>query len=695
LLVLVILASTTLLVARQNDSSGRQQQAVQQSYDRRALLLSVLSLQQDIETGQRGYVLTADPHFLEPYWKAKPRIDSVLSELAGAWDDEPALAPQLHLLRRLSDARIAAADHVVALQRHGDVGGATSYIAAGQGKRIMDAMRATITRMDVTEHAQLDRRVALAREAALSAQRKSASLLVVLILLLAVATRIVARSIAERELAHGQAKDLAARQSAIFAAARDGIIVINASGSIESLNPAAAGMYGYTPDQLVRRDVGLLFEVAPDQGKVETFLKRLTRKKGTEQGRDDEFWGRRADGTTFPVEVSLSLVGLAGGPRFVAIVRDVTERKQIERMKTEFVSTVSHELRTPLTSIAGSLGLLAGGATGDLPGPAARLVTVARDNCQRLIRLINDILDVEKIESGKMRFDIIPVPLADLVEQAVEANGGFARTHDVRLVLVPLDPRAVVMADADALSQVLTNLIANAVKFSPEGKAVRISLTRLDRRYRISVADRGPGIPPEFRPRIFSKFAQADGSNTRRAGGTGLGLAIVREIVTRLGGTVGFEDREGGGTVFHVDLPSAQAVRKPAPVVEEEAGADLPLVLHIDDDPDIVRVTAEAFAGRARMRSVSSLSAARFLLSRERPDAILVDVALSDGSGLDLLAELRQRGDSTPILVFSAQEVERRAARGADAVLVKARATLDDLVAMTLKLADARGKAAA
>jgi PAS domain S-box-containing protein len=682
-LVVLLLAGTTLLLSGEFGRSQALRAEVRTSFERRANLQTMLSLHQDVEIGQRGYVITGDRRFLQPYSAARSRIGQEMARLTDSFGDTGTYQFDLAMIRALSAEKLRNDDQSIALRAQGRTAQAVELIAHGRGKPVMDSLRRLLGRLDGLERRQIEERTSAARAATLMTQRLSATFEIGLILLLALASSILGRSLADRNRALRRVQEMNARQAAVFAGAKDGIIVLNASGSIESLNPAAARMYQYPPNELVRRDVGILFEVAPDQGKLETFLKRLQRRSGSGPENTHEFSGRRSDGTTFPVEVSLSLVGIPEGPLYVAIVRDISERKQIEQMKTEFVSTVSHELRTPLTSIAGSLGLLAGGAAGALPSPAMRLVTVARDNCQRLIRLINDILDIEKIESGKMRFHITPVPLAPLLEQAVESNAGFAHEHDVRLVLAPMDPRAVVMADADALTQVLTNLIANAVKFSPAGKVVRITLALVDRRYRISVADRGPGIPEEFRSRIFHKFEQADGTDTRGSFGTGLGLAIVHEIVTRLSGKVDFEDREGGGTTVLVDMHSAHAARLPGSS-SGKADKGLPLVLHLDDDPDLVRLSAEAFSGRAQVRGVSTLAAARFFLSRHRPDAILIDLALADGSGCELLAELRDRGDRTPVVVFSAEDVDSRSALGADAFLVKSRASLDDLVATTM-----------
>jgi PAS domain S-box-containing protein len=243
-----------------------------------------------------------------------------------------------------------------------------------------------------------------------------------------------------------------------------------------------------------------------------------------------------------------AIVGLVG------ISRDVSDLKRNEQIKDEFVATVSHELRTPLTSIAGALGLLAGGAVGPLPTPALRLLTIAHSNCQRLVRLVSDILDIQKIETGNMAFDIRPLEIRPLVEQAIEGARGFAESYGV---MVRLDEAAIsglVLADFDRLTQVLTNLLSNAIKFSPRGAEVIVAIERPAAAMRISVRDHGPGIPESYRKSIFEKFVQVDATNTRLSGGTGLGLNIVKQIVERLNGRIDFEAAPGGGAIFYLEL---------------------------------------------------------------------------------------------------------------------------------------------
>ncbi|HEY1982889.1 MAG TPA: ATP-binding protein [Xanthobacteraceae bacterium] len=247
--------------------------------------------------------------------------------------------------------------------------------------------------------------------------------------------------------------------------------------------------------------------------------------------------------------------GQIEGRGFLRAIRNAIARKRSERLKDEFVSTVSHELRTPLTSISGALGLLMGNAAGNLPRPMARLLSIAYANCQRLVRLVNDILDIEKMEAGRVVFNFSRVEMRQLVARVIEANQGFAEGYGVRIRLEAAGAAAEVRADPDRLAQVITNLLSNAIRFSAAGDEVVVAIEKGPDNVGLTVRDYGSGIPVDFRPLVFEKFAQADARDARQKGGTGLGLNIVKQIVERLGGEVGFGDAAGGGTVFHVQLP--------------------------------------------------------------------------------------------------------------------------------------------
>lgn len=343
-------------------------------------------------------------------------------------------------------------------------------------------------------------------------------------------------------------------QALITRSMNEGVCLVRASdGTIAYANPKFERIFGYEPGELKDKPVEIL-NAGDDEQAVATHqnIARDLLEKGESTY---EVHNVRKDGTPFWCRATTVLFEHPEyGQVFVAVQEDVDERKKMERIKDDFISMVSHELRTPLTSIRGSLGLLTGGAAGELPDQARSLLDIAANNCERLVRLTNDILDMEKIESGKMPFHPGPVDLVPLVEQAILSNRAYAHGFGVEIRLVEAVP-ARVLADPDRLHQVLTNLLSNAARHSPRGASVEIRVQRDGGRSRVSVTDRGTGIPPEFQPRVFEKFAQADSRWRRHEGSTGLGLSISRAIIERHGGRIWFETEVGAGTTFSFELP--------------------------------------------------------------------------------------------------------------------------------------------
>jgi signal transduction histidine kinase len=249
-----------------------------------------------------------------------------------------------------------------------------------------------------------------------------------------------------------------------------------------------------------------------------------------------------------------------GAVRVVGINLDITELRRLERVKSEFVSTVSHELRTPLTSIRGSLGLVVNDAAGEIPVGAKALLRVADSNAERLGALIEALLDAQRLESGKLRFEAQEQRLSPLIQQAMDANTPYALQHQVTFQLADTAADVTARVDGPRILQVMTNLLSNAVKFSPCGTCVWITLTQpIPERVKVSVRDQGPGVSPEFRARLFSMFSQGDASDSRAKGGTGLGLAISKALIEHMGGTIGFVSHEGTGTTFFFELPATSA----------------------------------------------------------------------------------------------------------------------------------------
>src|SRR5579859_7649555 len=457
------------------------------------------------------------------------------------------------------------------------------------------------------------------------------------------------------DLEHAQAELAASHQrlAAVNDSVLDGIITINPSGSIESFNRAAEMIFGYPAAAVMRRNVRMLMP-EPFASAHDGYLERyLATGFSSIMGVVREVEGLRADRSTFPMEIALTETVLRGHRLFVAAVRDITEKRALERVKNEFVSTVSHELRTPLTSISGALALMAKGTAGALPDKALGLVTIARSNCDRLVRLINDILDLERIEAGKLVFEFAGVPLRRLLDRVLADNRDFAAKFQVTLEHVGDAVDAEVWGDEHRLLQVLTNLISNAVKFSPEGGKVVISARRAAGTVHLAVKDSGRGIPDAFKARIFQKFAQADATDSRQKGGTGLGLSIVKSIVERHGGRIGFESEWGAGSIFYVDLPEKRArLTDEVPPASSEKR-----VLICEDDDDVAQILRLqlADAGYQSIRAATADETMR-LLDAGRFDAMTLDLNLPDGDGIAMLRRIRAdaRHATMPVVVVSA-----------------------------------------
>jgi len=353
----------------------------------------------------------------------------------------------------------------------------------------------------------------------------------------------------------GLVKQQTLELSAILDHAKEAIVTFNANGYIERANPATANLFGYSMQVLL-------------EGRITDLIPQFDWNT-PRQGKDRlEVRGYRHDGTALELELTSSQMEVHGRQLFTAMIHDISARKMAAQLKDEFVSTVSHELRTPLTSISGSLGLICGGVVGNVSDEVLELVEIARTNAERLTILVNDILDIEKIASGKLVIFSENLDLRNIIRQSLAQIGGYADRHGISVTIDEShfgNEPAMVYADASRLLQVMANLLSNAIKFSPKEGQVDISLTNTNTHVKVIVRDRGPGVPPEFRDRIFGKFAQADGADSRARGGTGLGLSISKALIEKFGGTIGFDDAEGGGSSFYFELPLVSPPQGQAP----------------------------------------------------------------------------------------------------------------------------------
>ncbi|MBD3774144.1 MAG: CHASE3 domain-containing protein [Rhodobacteraceae bacterium] len=662
------------------------EQAIATRDDLQQLLIAHI----DAETAVRGYVITQNPDFLQPYNASLERRERLFQILRQRLD--PDLQPQLAALQQVSDTRWENLRANLADVRAGRVDAARRRTASGAGKALMDDIRDRIARIDRTALDKIQGLSAAVTGSRAGVEKAVTTLMIGLGLLLLVVAVVTGRSLHQRREALARVKRLADRQKAMFEGAVDPMLLLDSEGRILRMNPSVSRMFGYEEHELLHRHNTVLMESRFTLEQSMAWLASVGEAGAHGAGRRQEFTGRCKDGSTFETEIAISRFISDGEHQYVVAIRDITDRKRAEKMKNEFVSTVSHELRTPLTSIGGSLGLLSAGAVGPLNEKAQRLVTIAHSNCERLIRLINDILDIEKIESGKMEFDHRRMQVAPLVQRTASAMRGFAEQHRVRIAVdLPTVPESVV-GDPDRLEQLLTNLMSNAIKHSPEGAQVEVSVRRDGDMTRIEVADRGAGIPLDFRKRIFGKFAMADASDSRAKGGTGLGLSIVREIAQHHGGDVGFADREGGGTIFFVTIPRIEDNLPERP--ERNGKHRLPKVLHVDDDLDCLNVVSSAFAERAEIVSCGSLDQAHELVASQRFAAAIIDIDMHSEDGLRLIPQLREAQPNVPILLFTALD-SGYTDTGADKVLVKSRASIGDLVSETMRLIAASKRKAA
>jgi PAS domain S-box-containing protein len=389
-------------------------------------------------------------------------------------------------------------------------------------------------------------------------------------LLVAALAALSVRYILISRLQSGHLRKSLALNAGIISSSAHLVIAIDAQYRIMIFNRAAEIALGYKSAEIVGHRAIPIFL---DAGELEQRAKSLSEELGREvavgpqiftalplrDGYETREWTFiRKDASRFPVNVTITPLRDEAGviTGFLGVIEDITARREVDRLKSEFTAVVSHELRTPLTSIRGSLGLIQGALSSSLPAKVRELLAIAQSNCERLVLLVNDILDIEKFSAGQMRFDIQTLPLAAVTLQAVEANEGYARKHNVHIELAPTDPQCFVAVDPDRFIQVMSNLLSNAAKYSPPGGAVRVFSEWRGEYMRICVRDDGPGIPASFRDRIFEKFSQADSSAAREKGGTGLGLHIARRFVEHMNGRIGFESEAGRGSTFWVEFPA-------------------------------------------------------------------------------------------------------------------------------------------
>ena len=346
----------------------------------------------------------------------------------------------------------------------------------------------------------------------------------------------------------------ASYNQSILDAVVDGIMILDANGHVRSANPAASQIFGYALDQFVNQHVNK-FVQDPETGSIMRHIKYHSEKRDINAEINHDIIGFKMDGQAFPLELQLSCISRKHEKLFIAVVRDISERKRLENLKHEFMSKISHEFRTPLSSILEVLKQLESGEHDHLSEAAKNIIRSAEHHGEKLTLLVDDLLDIDKLLAGKMQFELKTQPVHPLVVEAIEDISSYAEQYHVKLELKSQDEQLDVNIDSQRLQQVLTNLLSNAAKFSPAHSTVKINIIEVGNNVRVEIIDQGIGIPPAAHPKLFKKFYQVDNNSISKASGTGLGLAIAKELINAMNGTIGVISEVGKGSCFFVELP--------------------------------------------------------------------------------------------------------------------------------------------
>ncbi len=778
---IAFLAAFALLAAlgwqgkRTQETLLQTNRAVSHSLEVITSVQAILSSLQDIETGSRGFILTGDASYLEPYERGLNQLEGYRRSLEQLVEGRS--YPDERWFRTL-DATIAERLQVAAgnVQARRDAGlqAAAERLRGAGGNLLMDRLRALLNAVEQQERRELKAASSAVAQTTERAQRLALIGSLVVVALLLIAFWAVHRNLRIRQQLAGAAQAGEARLGALLQAIPDYLYAVDHRQQVSSLaagtarrapQPAAiepllhdllqqhedSGLRQNTwcevqtrrtfevrlmptglGDHLaIARDISELQRSRDNLHDQQLFLRRVVdtddnlifvrdaqgrfllcntalsalldvRPQDIEQRHPDEVPSARllrplllgddelaalasSSGELRTTEVALTdahgtehwfqvvkrpLRISARTCHVVTVAVDVSLRRRMEQMKTEFISTVSHELRTPLTAIRGALGMLIGGIAGQLSDEARPLLTIAHKNSERLVRLINDILDIEKLEAGRLAFNLGRHDVRPLVQQALSDITPYGQDYGVTLEFLDAPELASSEAtlDPDRFAQVMANLLSNAIKHSPAGGRVTVDLRRSGERLEIGVQDRGPGIPEAFRSRIFERFAQADSSDARQRGGTGLGLAITRSLVQQMNGKIGFDCQPDQGTRFWLQLPleeHAQPLQPQAPAQPLSLGSapqQTPLILILEPDCHAAEQLAEALHQHGYATLIAHAAAeARELLGQHRVQALTLSPALDDENSVAFLQSLRSQHHyrNLPVLIVSVQPQRR------------------------------------
>ena len=622
------------------------------------VLTAILETADDGETGQRGFLVTGKEDYLAPYRTTEIRMNTLLSELTDLTKNDPSRNKNIPALKKAIAIKFAELNRTITVRRMQGFEEARQIVLTNLGKHEMDQIRNIITQMRDS-----DNQLVITYRNAIDQQAKSMFWEHFLIFAVALVFQVIMGVITINFLNRRKAAEMALGESQqkfqlLVSGVKDyAIYMLDPQGRIMTWNDGAQKIKGYTADEIIGKHFSRFYsEEQKANGKPEREL-----ELAIQLGRYEEDGERiRKDGSKFWANVSITPLynhskQLTG---FAKVTRDISESKEVERRVSEFYSTVSHELRTPLTSIRGTLSLMEKGRLGELPPRAQSLAKIALSESERLIRLINDILDIRKIEAGKLELRREDLDPSEIIYSTFQALASMSQEASVKLIS-QINTGNNIYGDHDRIIQVLNNLLSNAIKYSSHDSEIIVQVENVNpETIRFSVTDRGPGIAPEQLPKLFKLFQQLDSSDSRPKGGTGLGLTISKTIVEQHGGKIGVDSEVGIGSVFWFELP---VTKQPKRSIIRKNIPEQHKVLLVEDDHNLCSVLSEALATEGyRVDETSALKqASEYLETQEIPSVILLDIHLPDGNGLELLQKLRQQVQTSfiPVVIITGSDL--------------------------------------
>ena len=681
----LILLGVAGLLYRNGRSSIEASEWVSHTHEVLGELEATLSALGEAQTAARGYIITGQERFLEPYQAAVPAVRANLDHLKSLTADNPRQQGRLAMLETAVAEKLDSLQQNIDLRKQKGLEAAQQRVATGIGTKQMNQVRTIISEMKQEEEDLLKRRAVEFRANTRKTSLTFSCVIFLEFLLLGVVYYVLRRDITERRRAEQLLQESEDRHRKLFDHNPHPTWVFDRETlRFLAVNDAAVRKYGYSSDEFLKMTIK---DIRPAED-VPALVESVG---GVRDGNESiGIWRhRRKDGTDIDVEITSYALSFADHAAEVVVAVDVTQRKRDEaekrkfmdslaasnqelelrnlevehatKLKSKFLANMSHELRTPLNAIVGFSDLLADGSPGELNDKQKRFVNHIKQGSAHLLQLINDILDLSKIEAGQLELRCEDFQVKDAWPEVLSAIRPLAMAKNIQ-VHHKMEGDRVVYADRVRFKQILYNLLSNAVKFTPKDGRIDIDCVEKGSEVCISVTDTGIGIRTEDQAVVFEEFRQIEGNSNTTNDGTGLGLAITKRLVEQQGGKISLESELGKGSRFTFTLPTGtitsskvMPVHGPVVLTSRLVGAEKPLILVVDDEVPARELIASYLESEYRIVMAESGAEVVQKARQLRPDAITLDVLMPGGNGFETLVALQNTPEtaSIPIIIVS------------------------------------------